>query len=364
MQESGSNMLKILERYIAKTIIVATALVALIITGVLLLMILLGELKSLGQGDYGLYQVFLYVILRSPSEFYKFSPVILLLGSIVGLSILSSHKELAVMRASGFSIRKIIYSVLMAAFLLVVTVTIFGEWFAPGLSYKAVVHKENAQNAGQAVVTSAGVWLHVDNSFIHVQQVVGRQLLEGVTRFEFDAKHRLQTAYYSKTLELEGDQWFMYNGVRTVFYPEQVKSQTFSKLLWDLPFNANLLNVGLIEPEEMSLRKLAKFTRYLESNGLQATQYEYQFWQRVLQPIASLLMIFLAIPFVLGGLSAATLGWRIMIGILVGFAFFIISAFLGQLCVVFQFPAFIAAVVPLLIFAIIGIILSKSLIRR
>ncbi len=100
----------------------------------------------------------------------------------MGLRMLSSTREIAVMRASGFSIRNIIYSVMAAALIWILSASLIGEVIAPGLSYKAEVRKENAKNAGQAVVTAAGIWFHIDNKFIHVQSVVGRSLLNGVTR--------------------------------------------------------------------------------------------------------------------------------------------------------------------------------------
>lgn len=356
-------MLKILARYIAKTTIFATGFVALIIMGVLFLMTLLGELKNIGQGDYGLLQAIIYVFMRLPNEIYQFGPLLILLGSIIGLSILSSSRELAVMRASGFSIRQIITSVLSAALLLIVLLSLLGEFLAPNLSYRAEINKENAQNAGQAVVTAAGVWLHIDNNFIHIKHVVGRHLLEGVTRYEFDDKHHLLTAYYAKTLVYENNKWVMHDVVKTAFYNQRTKSVAMPTANWDLKINTNLLNVGLVDPNEMSLPKLAKFSRYLAQNGLQASEYQYEFWQRVFKPFASLIMIFLAIPFVLGALSAATLSWRLLMGIFVGFAFFISNAFLGQLCIVLQMPAFLAAALPLLLFAMLGFVLSNRLIR-
>lgn len=357
-------MLKILERYIAKMIILATGLTALIITGVLFLIVLLRELKNIGEGDYGITQALFYVILRLPNELYHFSPMLILLGGIIGLSILSSHRELAVMRASGFSIRRIIYSVLSVALLLVLAISLLGETIGPSLSNKAEVRKENAQNAGQAVVTASGRWIHVDDNFVHIQHVVGRQLLEGVTRYQFDNTHHLLAAYYAKRLTLQNKHWQVNDMVKTTFYNGRTKSESFPQAEWNLKFNPNLLNAGLIDPNEMSLPKLVKYARYLQQNGLQATEFQFDFWQRIFQPFASLVMIFLALPFVLGTFSASTLGWRILIGILAGFAFFISNAVLSQVCIVYQVPTLLAAALPPLVFAIFGVFLSNRLIRR
>src|SRR4026209_1259138 len=112
-------MITLLKRYIAKTIVSSTLLTALVIVSVLFIITLLGELKNMGEGDYGLMQAFVYVLLRLPNDIYQFSPMLVLLGSIVGLSILSSHRELSVMRAAGFSIRNIIYATLSIALVII-----------------------------------------------------------------------------------------------------------------------------------------------------------------------------------------------------------------------------------------------------
>jgi lipopolysaccharide export system permease protein len=357
-------MFKILQVYIVKTILAATGLATLLITGVLFLMTLLTEFKNIGDGDYNITQALFYVFLRLPNQLYQFSPMLVLLGSIMGLSALSAHRELAVMRAAGFSIRQIIRSVTGAALIWIFLMALVGEWVAPHLSSRAEIRKENLQNAGQAVVTAAGVWFHVENNFIHVQHVVGRQLLEGVTRYQFDNDHHLKAAYYAKKLAYKDDRWLMTDVVKTSFYKDRTHSESSATAAWDLPLNANLLNMGLVEASEMSLTKLNRFANYLEANGLSATEYRYQFWQRIFQPFASLMMMLLAIPFVLGTFSRSTQGWRIIAGLLVGFAFFISNAFLGQISIVYQVPPMIAAGLPLLLFAGLALFLSRQLIRR
>src|SRR3990167_8409904 len=142
-------MISIFPRYIARTISMATALVALVITSVLFLILMLGELKNLGEGDYGILQMIWFVMLRLPNELYQFSPLLILLGCITGLGVLASHRELIVMRTAGFSIRQIMLSALSASLILMLSISLVGEWLGPTLSYKAEIGRENAQNADQ-----------------------------------------------------------------------------------------------------------------------------------------------------------------------------------------------------------------------
>lgn len=361
-------MILILKRYIAKHIVIATGLVTFVITGVLFLMGMLSELRNIGEGDYGMLMAIFFVLMRLPNQLYQYSPVLLLLGCTIGLSMLSSHRELIVMRSSGFAVRQIIGSVIVTAFFLMMVFSIIGECLTPYLSYQAEVHKEMAQNGGQAVVLGSGVWLHIDNNFIHAQEVVSRNRLHDVTRYEFDEAHRLKATYFAKFLLFQNHNWQTYEVVKTNFFNQKNKEHTFSQyfpsMTWRLKFNPNLLNLGLVDPSEMPLPKLMQYVRYLESNKLQSNEYQYEFWRRILQPIAAMLMIFLSVPFVLETLRGTSLGKRILIGILIGFIFFISNAFLGQMSIVYQLPGYLAAMIPLFAFSIVGCVLLKRVVRN
>lgn len=355
-------MLKILERYLARTIIAATGMTALVIAAVLFIMALLGEFKSF-DNDYGFTAALFYVILRMPNDMYQFSPMLILLGSIIALSLLMTHRELAVMRASGFSMSRIIYSVFGAALLMICCISVVGELIGPELSHHAEVQKDNLQNAGQVVVTTEGLWMHVDDNFIHVQRVIGQDLLEGVTRYKFDSEHRLMASYYAKSMTRDDNaQWVMHHVVKTTFLANRTMSEAFPDLNWDLSFNNHLLNSGMADPSELTLPKLVRLSSYLEENGIQSSQYRYEFWSRIFMPLASLVMIFLAIPFVLGALRNAAMGFRLIVGLIAGAAFFIMNSFLGQLCIVYQIPPLFAALTPIIVFAVFGLFLAKTVI--
>jgi lipopolysaccharide export system permease protein len=72
----------------------------------------------------------------------------------------------------------------------------------------------------------------------------------------------------------------------------------------------------------------------------------------------------LAIPFVLSAFNGTALSFKMMLGMMMGFAFFISNAFLGQICIVYQVPPVLAAFLPLVAFTIVGIFLSTQLIKR
>src|SRR3990167_1834840 len=354
-------MISILHRYIIRAILLSAGLVTIVVMGLIFFITLLGELKDLGVGDYRIGQAMGYVLLRLPHELYQLFPILMLLGGMIGLGVLSSQRELVVMRTSGFSLDQVSKAVFVAAVILTLLITLVGEWIAPAASYLAAVKKESAKSGGQAVVTGSGIWMHEGDTFLYVEQVVNRHRLEGVTGYQFNAEHRLQETYYAKSLDLQDDRWVLHDVMQTTLSSNRLYSQHVEQLPLSIKLNPNLLTMGLIEPSEMSLGRLLKFIRYLVRNGLQATPYQYELWERIFQPLTSLVMVFLAIPFVLGVRGSSAMGWRWLWGVLIGFLFYILNAFFGQASVIFQFPPWLAALSPSLLFIGLSVFLLRSL---
>lgn len=354
-------MISILQRYIAKSVVLATLMVIAIVLGLTFFINLLGELRDVGVGDYGFFEATLHALLELPYNIYAFYPMLVLLGGLMGLSMLASHQELVVMRVSGVSIQKIVRAVFGAAIVLIILGMLIGEVIAPRAHYLADVHKSSAQSGGQAVVTAAGLWVHEGNSFVHIDRVMAHQHLEGVTRYEFDNQHRLLASYFARTMDYRDGRWQLHDLAKTTFSNDTTRSELLPEATWNLNLNPNVLSIGLLEPEEMPLNKLIGFTRHLTKNGIQATEFKFSFWKRVLQPFTILVMLFLAVPFVFTAPRSINLGWQLLLGAVVGFIFYIMDSLLGQLSIVYQIPPFFAALLPILCFAMVGYLLMRRI---
>lgn len=344
-------MLTIFNRYIIKQVLSSTLMVVAVMLGLIFFTTLLGEFQDIGRGEYTFMQAVIYVVLRLPHNLYLFSPMLILLGGIIGLGMLTSHQELMVIRCSGFSLRKIMQAITYSALLLIAFMMLIGEGLAPQFDHRAALRKQNAENNGQVVATASGVWLHEKNNFFHINRVMAHHHLEGITRYQFSGNHQLIAAYRAKLMDYKDDKWLLQDVVKTVFIPQGGTQTSYTpQEIWNFTLNPGLLSVGLVAPEEMSLAHLLSFSRHLVENGLQASQFQLAFWQRVLQPLAILVMLFLALPFVLGAPRSTLMGLRLLFGVIVGFLFYLCNALLGQLSVIFQFPPFAAAVIPILLF--------------
>ncbi len=352
--------MKLLENYVAKRIIYATLLMMAVVAALAFIINFLGELRDVGEGDYGMPQAAFHALLELPFSISQLFPMLVLLGGLLGLGQLAALHELIVMRASGFSLFHMARAILLAVFVLAVLGFLLGEGLAPQLHRLADVHKTTEQTSGQALITATGLWLREQQDFIQIQRVMAHKHLEGVTRYQFDTSHRMLSASFAESMDYQDGHWQVHHLVRTLFIGEQkTKSEKLAETVWDIKLNPAILNAGQSEPSEMSLNKLRYFAGHLMKNGLQAAQFQLSFWKRVLQPVSVLVMLFLAVPLVFVAPPRVSMGWRLLIGVLIGFSFYITDALVGQLSVIFQLPSFLAAIFPSILFASAGLLLWR-----
>src|SRR5699024_385966 len=88
-------------------------------------------LNDVGVGDYGPLQAAEYVLLGVPQGLYQVFPIIVLIGTLMGLGALASGSELIVLRASGVSILRLTVSALHAGVILALVCFAIGNWVAP-----------------------------------------------------------------------------------------------------------------------------------------------------------------------------------------------------------------------------------------
>jgi len=353
--------MKLLDRYIAKTVLTAIGLVTLMLAGLEIFMLFVNQLDDLGRGDFGIIQATIYVFLLMPYQVYLFFPMASLLGSLIGLGILANNRELVVMRAAGMSIGQITLAVLKAALLVIIIVTVVGETVVPRLSYYANDLHMQATSSGQAIRTARGVWLRNQNDFISIGTILPDSTLVNVSQFRFDELHHMRMARKIEQVRFVNGSWLAENISETLIDNDQTQANNIKEMPWDVPVKPSVLSVSSSEPDEMTLHELSRYLRAQKNSHQNAFSYQLAFWQRVIQPVTTLVMMILAIPFIFGPLRSSTMGSKLLAGATVGFSFHIINRFFGPVSLVFQWPPIFAALGPTLIFAFLGMYLMRRM---
>ena len=351
--------MKLLDRYIAKTVLAAIALVTLMLAGLQIFILFVNQLGDIGKADYGVAEAAFYVFLQLPYQIYLFFPMASLLGCLIGLGIMANHRELVVMRAAGMSIAQMTQALLKAAMLVILVVTLMGETIVPKLAYLANDQKMQALNDGQTLRTAKGVWLRYRNDFITIGTIMpGNQLLN-VEQFHFDKGHYLRLARRMDRIDYEHGVWHAYGVAETTIHNDKTEVRHVDEMPWDVALLPNSLNGSGSEPDEMTLIELRHYLQAQKMSHQAAYNYHLAYLQRLVQPLTTMVMMVLAIPFIFGPLRSSTMGSKLLAGAAVGFGFHLINHFFGPFCMVFQWPVEVAAFVPTAVFALLGVYLMR-----
>lgn len=350
--------MNLLDRYIAKTILAAIGLVTLMLTGLQIFILFVNQLDTIGKANYGIGQATMFVLLQIPYQVYLFFPMASLLGCLIGLGLLANNRELVVMRASGMSIWQITFAVFKVAIFLIVLLTLAGETLIPKLSHLANDQKMQALSDGQSLRTARGVWLRHQNDFISIGSIVSENELLNVYQFHFDDQHELRIARQINQIERnEAGAWIAHDVSETRLYPGRTEAKMIPEMTWDVSLNPSVLSVASRVPDEMTLRDIRNYLRAQKGNQQNVQHFKFVYYQRLIQPFSTIVMMLLAIPFIFGPLRSSTIGYKILVGATVGFSFHILNRFFGPVSQVFQWPPEIAAFGPTTLFALLGIYL-------
>lgn len=354
--------MRILDRYIRSTVIVSTGLVVLVLMGIESFIDFIGELPSLGVAHYGILSIFIYVGMQIPAELYQLFPVAGFIGGLIGLGRLASTSELIIMRAAGVSIARIAWSVIKAALLMLIVITVIGEWQAPVWQYEAMQYKQKQTQRNLNPWSSQDLWLHQNHSFLHIGAILSNTVIEDVQRFDFDKNNHLLSAFSAPRAVLYNGVWQLEQVEETALQSEQSIVKHYERAPLGFRFQPDLLRAKMQrDPDQQTLTVLWSNIRYRHQAGLLANELELAFWSRILQPLTTVIMICLGVPFIFGSLRSASMGARILTGIIVGFSFYMMNQFLGPLALVYQWPAWIAGAMPMLFFLLIYVVLSSRI---
>jgi lipopolysaccharide export system permease protein len=310
---------------------------------------LIGELRDLGNGQYNLRQIFTVVLLWVPAHAYELLPVAVLIGTLYVLAHLSSNSEYTVMRAAGLSPQHAGALLLRIGVPFVVVTFAIGEWISPFTEEMAQKVRMSAMSSvigGQDLRT--GLWFKDERSFINVREARDANVLDGVRIYEFDSAYRLRAVSAAQRGEyVGGGVWRLVGVEQTSFSASDVpRTARFAEAEWRSAVNPDLLNVLIVVPERMSTLKLYRYTQHLAGNRQKTERYEIAMWKKLFYPLATLVMMALALPFAYMHARAGMVGLKVFLGIMLGIFFHMLNSLFSHIGLLQNWPPVAAAAVP------------------
>ena len=342
--------MKILDRYIFR-VVANTTLVALLILLLLeFFLSLLVELEGVGKGRYDFLAAIHYLLLIQPQRLYELFPLALLVGGLLGMGALASGSELIVMRAAGLSLTRLTGSALQAGLLLSLAVLALGEFVAPPLEQMAYEQRAAAKSESMAIRGGRGFWARDGDYFIHVRAVLPGIRLVDIRSFKIGPDARLEAVIAAQGARYVEGRWVLEEVNRSLLNGDEVQTEHLSRLEVTSAISPQVLDVLATNPSELSIRDLLVYVDYLEHNGLDAQEYRLVLWRKLLAPLIYVAMLVVAMPFVFGPQRSAGTGQRLLVGLLLGLAFFLSNYLLGNVVLLYGFPPLVGASSPTLLF--------------
>ena len=357
--------MKTIERYLARQIY---ATVAFVLAGFLALFAffdLVNELGDLGVGDYNLGEILTYVALSVPAHAYELFPVVVLIGTLYVLAYLASNSEYTVMRAAGFSPRDASRILVNIGFAFVVATFVLGEWIAPAAEQAAQTLKLRAKSSLIGQELKSGLWFKDERSFINVREARQDNALSGVRIYEFDADYKLSMVRAAARGEYRGGGvWRLFDVAQTRLGPEGPRAERLAQTDWRSALTPELLTVLIVAPERMSAWRQYKYTQHLAGNRQKTERYEIAMWKKLVYPIATLVMMALALPFAYMHARAGLLGVKVFLGIMLGIVFHMLNSLFSHIGLLQNWAPFTSAVLPSVAFLAAAMLMMWWVERR
>ena len=351
--------MSILSQYLMRTIIASTALVLVVLLAIAGLFEFIAELDDI-QGDYQTPQVILYTALRLPNLAFEMLPVAALIGALLGLGAIAGNSEIIVMRSAGLSTAKLAGMVAVSGFVLLVVTGLIGEFIGPPLDFYARDMRMEARYQKDDDLGNSA-WVKDGSVYLHLEQVNAEFEFGSIYLFRFDDDNRLASIARAENSGIDDDDnWILENLRETRFQGDGVQVVQSSVAVESFEVNSELLGSSLVKPLSLSARGLLLYIDYLKRNSLDASQYESEIWNRASRTLTVLVMPILSLAFVFGSLRSGGTGSRLVIGVVIGLAYYLASETLANSGQVFNLNP---AVVNWLPFSVLCIITVFALAR-
>jgi len=342
-------------RYFAREILTSSLLVLAALLALFGFFDTIRELDDLGRGNYRLTLMLTYVLLSLPTHAYVLLPAAGLIGTLFALARMSESSEITVMRASGLSLAQLAMHVAGAGLVVAILTVVVGELVAPHAEDAAKGLRLKATSAIVARKFRSGFWVKDDRSFVNIQDVTPETELLNLKIYQFDSSYRLSAISRAEKGTYAGpNKWALSNVEVTRFDGDRAFLEKLPQAVWNSVLTPDILSVLKIVPERMSAINLRQYIEHLRENRQKATRYEIAFWNKLLYPVAAIVMMVLAIPFALTSARAGGVGAKIVVGILLGLVFNFSGRLFSHAGLLNDWPALFSAGMPVLIFMMVA----------
>ncbi|PXA97689.1 LPS export ABC transporter permease LptG [Nostoc sp. 3335mG] len=301
-------------------------------------------------------EVWWYVGLRAPQIISTFLPFSVLLGTILTLSQLNQNSEVIAMKAAGLSAHQVLAPLILAGLgVAALSFTFNDRIVAPATAtldaWKRVEYGPLPVDRGDR----QNVWVRSGDSLIEVDDIRGRgdaAKLTGVTVHERDDKQRLVGITTGTHGVRDGDGWRIDNARR--FDIATGKFTNIGTTIVGRGVRTDQFTLSSVNADGLSFSALSAAIDDLKEAGRPTASLEGSLWHKLAGPLSAVLMPLLGAVAAFGIARSGKLFVRAVMGMALGFLYFVSDNFALAMGNLGAYPPFLAAWAPFFLFLAIG----------
>jgi lipopolysaccharide export system permease protein len=319
---------------------------------------LLGEAGKIlafpGNGDAALWH---YVMLRIPILVSRFLPFSVLLGTLIAFVGLNQNSEVVAMKAAGLSAHQILAPLVVASIGIAAALFAFNEGVAVN---SARVVNAWTDNDYKPIPPASGilgnVWLLVSDDLVRAGVISGRgrdMVLHQVSIYDRTGGvlQRVTNADRA-TVDPAGAGWVLHKV--QVYDAGMNLVRSFPQMRALAGVEPQQFTIAKVDPTELDYWTLKRRIGELEAAGRPTDEARSGLAHKISQPLSILLMPLLAAVAAFGLARAGQVMVRAVIGMALGFAYFVADNFSLAMGNAGAYSPLIAAWAPFFLFLLIG----------
>jgi lipopolysaccharide export system permease protein len=196
-------------------------------------------------------------------------------------------------------------------------------------------------------------------------------VLLGVEVFQF-TQGKLSQVIQAERANYEEQGWVLQQvRIQSLGLARVSEQVAMERLLWQeerqeqtqihFPFEPETLQLMAQEKKNWSIVALTEQIEVLANNGMQTQILELALWRKFAHPISILAMLVIAVPLLLRAGRSASMGGRILMGIVIGLSFFLLNRVVGDMTALAELPPLVSAMALPVSMLLIGFVWLKKM---
>ncbi|MEM1052221.1 MAG: LPS export ABC transporter permease LptG [Pseudomonadota bacterium] len=343
--------------YLAKMFVVRIFAVLVMLVLVLMALDLLGNTgKILAPEGNGQAEILKYVSLRVPQLISRFLPYSVLLATLITLVTLNQNSEVVAMKAAGLSAHQVLSPLLLTAALVSIISFAFNERIVTRANstikaWEAVEYGPIPEDSG----TRANVYMTDGDSILTAASLTGsgEQIrLANVTWYARAPGGIIREQIRSERATYAAPGWRLEGAKR--FDVGSAETEELDALIVGETLTPDQIDLQSVDPDGQSFWELSQTIDAFEAVGRRTSEMRAKWWHRISGPLSALLMPLLGSIAAFGLARSGQLFVRAVIGMALGFAYFVVDNAALAMGSFGGYPPFLAAWAPFLLFLLVG----------